>query len=43
MMSWRSQGGVSAKLKRENQSLMFAKTKGYLKAAKCFQVAFSPE
>ncbi len=42
-MSWHSWGGVSEKPERANQSLMFAKTKGYLKAAKCFQVAFSPE
>ena len=42
-MSWHSWGGVSEKPERANQSLMFAKTKGCLKAAKRFQVAFSPE
>ena len=42
-MSWHSWGGVSEKPERANQSLMFAKPKGYLKAAKRFQVTFSPE
>ena len=39
-MSWHSWGGVSEKPERANQSLMFAKTKGYLKAFGGFQVAF---